>query len=127
MILEVLWSIQAVFVVGKPLCDVRIPSRASERAEREILGMILGVLLANSGRTCGPGATLWCRKYHLSPNTFTQDHLLKTKWLVANVTAAVSPDRAEPGILGITLDVFWLIQVAVVVGEPICDAGIPKP
>ena len=29
-----------------------------DRAEHAILGMVLGVILANSGRFCGPGATL---------------------------------------------------------------------
>ena len=34
---------------------------------------------------------------------FTHGHLMKIKWLVANVTAARAPDRAERAILGVIL------------------------
>ena len=44
--------------------------------------------------------------------------------LVANVTFVGSPDRAERDILGMLFDVFWSIQAAFVVGEPLCDVGI---
>ena len=41
-----------------------------DRAERAILGGFwLGVFLANSGRICDWGATLWCGNPLLSPNT----------------------------------------------------------
>ena len=39
-----------------------------DRAERAILGVILGKFLVNSGRVCGQGATLWCKNPLLSPN-----------------------------------------------------------
>ena len=54
--------------------------RSPARAERDILGVILGVLWLVQ-------ATL------LGPNNFTQDHLVKIKWLVTDVMSAVSPDR----------------------------------
>ena len=37
----------------------------------------------------------------MSPNKFTQGHLMKMQWLVADVTAVGSPDRAEGAILGL--------------------------
>ena len=47
------------------------------------------------------------------------------EWLFADVTPVGSPDRAECDILGMLLDGFWPIQAAFVVGEPLCDVGIP--
>ena len=41
---------------------------------------------------------------------------MKIKWLLANVTPVVSPDRAEHDIFEIMLDV-WPIQVAFVAAE----------
>ena len=35
------------------------------------------------------------------PNNFTQGHLVKTEWLVDDVTAVGSIDRAERAILGL--------------------------
>ena len=58
----------------------------------------LGVSLANSDRICGWGTTLWCRIPLLNPINFTQGHLVKIEWLVADVTAAEFPDRAEHAI-----------------------------
>ena len=43
-----------------------------------------------------------------------------------DVTAVGSPDRAERAILGMILGVFWSIQATFVVGEPLCDVGIPS-
>ena len=51
---------------------------------------------------------------------------MKTEWLVTNVTAVVSPDRAERAMLGIILGIFWPIQAIFVVGEPLCDVGTPS-
>ena len=51
--------------------------------------------------------------------------LIKIEWLVDDVIPVGSPDRAECGMLGIMLDVFWSIQATFVVGEPLCDEGIP--
>ena len=68
-------------MVGKPLCDIRTPVGPNNlslghlmkiewlvahvtavgspgRAERDILGMVFGVSLANSGHFCDQGATL---------------------------------------------------------------------
>ena len=44
-------------------------------------------------------------------------NLLKTEWLVADVTPVGSTANAERDILEMILDVFWSIQVAFVVGE----------
>ena len=41
----------------------------------------------------------------MSPNNFDHGHLMKIEWLVADVTAVGSPDRAERAILGVTGDV----------------------
>ena len=51
---------------------------------------------------------------------------MKIEWLVADVTAVGSPDRAECDILGMILDVFLPIQATFVVGETLCDVGIPS-
>ena len=51
---------------------------------------------------------------------------MKIEWLVANVTPVESPDRAERDLLGMLLDVFWPIQATVMVGQPLCDIGIPS-
>ena len=56
-------------------------------------------------------------------NNFTWDHLMKIKWLVTNVTAVESPERAEHAILGVLLSVFWSIQAAFAAGEPLCGVG----
>ena len=50
---------------------------------------------------------------------------MKREELVADVKPDRSPDRAECDILGMLLDGFWPIQAAFVVGEPLCDVGIP--
>ena len=63
----------------------------------------LGVVLANSVRFCDWGATLWCRNPLLSPNKFTRGHLMKTEWLVTDVTAAESPDIVERAILEVIM------------------------
>ena len=60
----------------------------------------------------------------MSPNNFTQGHLMKMEWLVTDVKAVGSPDRAERDILGVTLaGRFCPIQVVFVVGKPLYDAG----
>ena len=63
----------------------------------------LGGFLTNSGPICGCWATLGYKKFLLSPNNFTQGHLLKTEWLVADVTTVGAPNRAERTILGVIL------------------------
>ena len=53
---------------------------------------------------------------------------MKIKWLIADVTAAGSPDRAEYAILGVISagQLFWPIQAIFVVGEPLCRVGTPS-
>ena len=49
---------------------------------------------------------------------------MKIEWLATNVTPVRSSERADHGILGMTLGVFWPVQAAFVVGEPLCDVEI---
>ena len=51
---------------------------------------------------------------------------MKIEWLVTDVTAVESPERAERAILEVLLGVFWLIQAVFVVGEPLCGVGPPS-
>ena len=62
----------------------------------------------------------------LSPNNFTWGHLLKIEWLVIDITAVGSPDKAERDILGMIFDVFWPGQPAIVVWEPLRDLRTPS-
>ena len=39
----------------------------------------------------------------MSSNNFSEGHLIKIKWLVADVTAVGSPDRAEHAIILVIL------------------------
>ena len=50
---------------------------------------------------------------------------MKIEWLVTNVTAVGSPDRAEHAILGVILagQLFVPLQDTFVVWEPLCDVG----
>ena len=48
---------------------------------------------------------------------------MKIEWLVTDVTAVRSPDRAECYILGMIFDIVWPIQATAVVGEPFCLVG----
>ena len=67
----------------------------------------------------------------MSSNNFTQGHLVKRKWLVANVTAVGSLDRlSERAIFGLILvgrDFGWTCfcpnQAVFVVAEPLCGVG----
>ena len=59
----------------------------------------------------------------MSLNNFTQDIFLKRKCLFADVISVKSSDRAEHGISGVVLGIFWPIQVIFVAGEPLCDVG----
>ena len=53
---------------------------------------------------------------------------MKIKWLVADVTAVGSLDRAERAILGVIMvgSVFDQFRSFFVVGEPLCGAGTPS-
>ena len=44
----------------------------------------------------------------MSPTNFNKGHLIKIEWLVANVTAVGSTDRAEPAILEMILAWYFL-------------------
>ena len=68
-------------------------------------GDYVGRLLANAGCFCCWGATWWCRNPPVG-----------------------SPDRARArcDILGMMLGVFWPIQAIFVIGESVCDVGIPS-
>ena len=91
--------------IGRLVTDVTAVG-APDIVEHAILGVILAgrcVVLSNLLCFCDWGATLWCRNPLLSPNRFTYSHLMKIKWLVADVTAVRSPDRAERTILGVIL------------------------
>ena len=50
---------------------------------------------------------------------------MKIEGLVTDVTSVGSPDRANRGIFGVILDIFWTMQAAIVAGEPLCDLGTP--
>ena len=51
---------------------------------------------------------------------------MKIDWLFDDVTAVGYIDRAAPTFLGMILSIFRTIQAAFVVGEPLCDVGIPS-
>ena len=68
-----------------------------------LMVILTGHFLVNSGRICGWVATLWFRNSLPGSNNFTLGHLMKIEWLVANVTAVGSPDRAKRAILGVLL------------------------
>ena len=53
---------------------------------------------------------------------------MKIEWLVIDVTAIGSPDRAEPDVLGgdFGFAFSWPIQALFIVGEPLCDVGTPS-
>ena len=49
---------------------------------------------------------------------------MKIEWFVADITPIGAPDRAERDILGMTLGLFWPIQAAFAVVEPLLDVEI---
>ena len=52
---------------------------------------------------------------------------MKIEMLVTNVTSVGSPAKAEQrAILGVILDVSWLIQATLGAGGPLCEIGIPS-
>ena len=51
---------------------------------------------------------------------------MKIEWLISDVMAVGSLDRAERAILGLILAVcFWPNQFIFLVGEPLCGVGTP--
>ena len=46
---------------------------------------------------------------------------MKIEWLVTDVTAVGSPDRAEHDDFGMILGVIWPLQAISVVRKPCCD------
>ena len=84
----------------------------------------LGAFFDNSGPIRGQGATLWFRNPLLCLHIITKAQSVKIVWLVANVTAVVSPDRAERAIWDVFgWALFLPIQAVLVVGEPLRDVG----
>ena len=57
---------------------------------------------------------------------FIYGPLMKIEWLIADVTSVGSPGRAERDIFGGDVGVFWPIQLAIVVGEPLYEVGMPS-
>ena len=55
------------------------------RAESELFWVILGVFLADLGRYCGWGATLWPGNLPLRPENLTYDRLMKIEWLITTI------------------------------------------
>ena len=51
---------------------------------------------------------------------------MKLEWLVSNLTAVGFSARAESDFFEVILGVFWPIQAAFVVGQPLCDLQIPS-
>ena len=49
---------------------------------------------------------------------------MKIEWLLTNVTSVTSLAGAEGDFFDVILNVFWPIQAALVVEEPLCDLGI---
>ena len=60
--------------------------------------IFLGCFWADLGHFCGRAAILWCRNPFLGPTNFALGHLLKTEWLVADVTPVRPPARAKRDI-----------------------------
>ena len=52
-------------------------------------------------------------------------HSIKIEWLIANVTTAGSPIRAESEVFVLFLAIFTNAGHFVVVGEPLCDLEAP--
>ena len=51
---------------------------------------------------------------------------MEIEWSVTSVTAAGSPVRAGSEKYWVILGILRPIQAAIVVGEPLCDLGIPS-
>ena len=65
----------------------------------------------------------------MSPNRFTQGHLMKIELLVAGITVVGSPNIAERAMYfggDFTWALFWPIQAVFLVREPFCDVGTPS-
>ena len=87
--MKIEWLIDDESSVGSPA-----------RVERDIFLVSFWMFFGQLRPRLWLGATLRCRNPLLSPSNFTQVHLRKLEWLVTDVTAVGSPDRAERGILG---------------------------
>ena len=109
---KIAWKVTREPAVGSP-----------DRAEQAILRKILaGRIFGQIQALFVVGGHLRCGNPLFSSNNFTQGHLIKMKWFVANVITVGSPDRAERAILGCDFGwEFLSIQDAFVVGTPLCD------
>ena len=112
-------------IIERLIADVT-PVGSSAGAEHNILRMILGVdlLIQTIFVVRKPLWDVEIPSWALIPFLSRVIYWKYVEWLLAGVTPAVSPDRAERAILGMILDVFWPIQGVLVVGEPLCDVGI---
>ena len=59
--------------------------------------------MANPGRFCGQGTTLWRKNPRLNSNNFIQGHVMKIEWLVTDLTAVGSSGKVECAVLGLIL------------------------
>ena len=97
------------------------------RAQCENFGMILEHFWPNSATfvvgepLCDLGIPSWALH-----NTFTWGNYMKVKWSIAYVTSVGFPDKAERDIFWVIFGVFWPIQPAFVVMEPLCGLRIPS-
>ena len=82
------------------------------RAESVAFWLML-MRLVNLLHFRGRGATLCSGDIFLDPKNLSQDHSMKLKWLVVNVTAVGSPTRAESADFGLCLmclfGKFWAV------------------
>ena len=82
--MKIEWLFTGVSRVGSP-----------DRAERDILGMVLGDFWANLGRCCSQEATLLCRNPLLSPNMYLYLGPFIENRVIADETSAVFPAKVE--------------------------------
>ena len=88
------------------LTDVGSPTRA-----KRVFGLLLLLFFGQIGRFCCQKATLLSGNTTLSPKNFTEGHLMKFKWLLANVTAFGFPTRAESEVFGAIFEFFALLPL----------------
>ena len=81
-------------------------------AERAIWGVIVAGRCFDQFRPYlwSGGHFVIRRNPFLSPNNFTQGHVSKIEWLVTNVTAIESPERAEHAFWGVILTERFVAQ-----------------
>ena len=73
--------------------------------------------LVHLGHFCSQKAALWCGDTFLSPKNLSYDHLMKLKWLIANITAVGSPLQQREQF-------FWLIWCFLIDLGHFCSQGV---